>query len=187
MMARWQKILLIILSILSMGLFLSVMFLFGPLTMIRYVPPITMQHMSFYPYLIEFLFWGSGILLVLSVIVLLVIIFAPRKKPEILLKEDRGRLVLHKKAIEGCVRSVVDLDDLMNHPTVKVSTTKRRIKIKIVGSIKRTGNLLGRTDELAEQIRQDLMNLLGIDKEINVHVAFKELSSDTKKNNRRVV
>ena len=52
--------------------------------------------------------------------------------------------MLHRKAIEGFVRSSLQDSDFLEAPTIRVKATKRRIKVNVKGTLKRTADLMGK-------------------------------------------
>ena len=121
-------------------------------------------------YFRQYLFWIALAVTVILLIVILVLIFYPRVKQTFVLKEDKGRLSLDKKAIEGFVSS----------PDVKVRATKNKIKVKVKGQLTRTSSLIGKTNALMTEIQNDLQEILGSQEKIKVNVAYKTFDEEEK-------
>ena len=85
-------------------------------------------------------FWVALVLLGIMLFLFLFILLFPRRKGTFELKEEQGKLVLHRKAIEGFVRSSLQDSDFLEAPTIRVKATKRRIKVNVKGTLKGTGH-----------------------------------------------
>ena len=58
-------------------------------------------------YLSRYVFWGTVVLASLILLLMLVIVFYPKRRLEIQLADADGKLMLKNSAIEGFVRSVL--------------------------------------------------------------------------------
>lgn len=125
-------------------------------------------------YLQQYLFWVALVFAVVVIILILVLIFYPRVKQTFVLKEEQGRLSLDKKAIEGFVRSKIQGEGFVQSPKVKVRATRNKINVNIIGELTRTSSLIGKTEALMEDIRQDLQQILGSEEKVKVNVTYKE-------------
>jgi ribosomal protein S3 len=131
-------------------------------------------------YFRQYLFWIALAVTVILLIVILVLIFYPRVKQTFVLKEDKGRLSLDKKAIEGFVRSKLRGVGFVSSPDVKVRATKNKIKVKVKGQLTRTSSLIGKTNALMTEIQNDLQEILGSQEKIKVNVAYKTFDEEEK-------
>ena len=101
--------------------------------------------------------WVALVLLGIMLFLFLFILLFPRRKGTFELKEEQGKLVLHRKAIEGFVRSSLQDSDFLEAPTIRVKATKRRIKVNVKGTLKRTADLIGQTEAWSKQWKNGLL------------------------------
>ena len=101
----------------------------------------------------------------------------PRRKGTFELKEEQGKLVLHRKAIEGFVRSSLQDSDFLEAPTIRVKATKRRIKVNVKGTLKRTADLIGQTEAWSKTMEERLARLVGTGHKITIDVHFEDIQS----------
>lgn len=132
----------------------------------------------------NYLFWVGAVLAILMVIVILVIIFYPKRVTTFTLNENRGKLTLDKRAIEGYVRSSIKEENFMNNPKVRVTATKNKIDVDVRGRLKKTSDLVGRTDRWTKNVESDLRNLIGTSEKISIKVKFKDLEPKPTTNTR---
>lgn len=125
-----------------------------------------------------FLFWSAVVFSIVLLIFICVLIFYPRIKQTFVLNEDRGRLSLDKKAIEGFVRSKLKGVGFVSSPKVKVRATKNTIKIYVTGQLTRTSSIIGKTGNLMEEIKDELQAILGSEEKVKVDVAYKEFEKE---------
>ena len=102
------------------------------------------------------IFWVALVLLGIMLFSIFILLF-PRRKGTFELKEEQGKLVLHRKAIEGFVRSSLQDSDFLEAPTIRVKATKRRIKVNVKGTLKRTADLIGQTEAWSKQWKNGLL------------------------------
>lgn len=187
-MTKWQKLVLTLIELAAIVIFGSVITILGPYTSSRFIPSFSLYPLENHESLIiDLLFWGSVVLLGVVVVLIVVTLCVPQKKMIILLSDNKGKLELSKKAVEGCVHSVIDLNQLMERPSIKVSMTKRKLSIKVTGTFRRTSDLKGKTDDVANKIKQDLIMLLGIEEDIQLQVSMKNISNHSKLKQTRVI
>lgn len=120
----------------------------------------------------QYLFWVALVFAIVLLIGILVLIFYPKVKQTFVLKEEKGRLSLDKRAIEGFVRSKLQGMGFVASPNVKVRATKRQIKVKVKGQLTRTSSLIGKTNTLMAEIQQELQEILGSQEKVKVNVAY---------------
>lgn len=106
----------------------------------------------------------------------------PKVKQTFVLKEEKGRLSLDRKAIEGFVRTKTQNVGFVASPDVKVRATKNKIRIKIKGQLNRTSAHIGKTETLMKEIQQELQEILGSQEKIKVDVAYKSFDDEQDKN-----
>ncbi|WP_159723201.1 alkaline shock response membrane anchor protein AmaP [Enterococcus sp. CSURQ0835] len=123
-------------------------------------------------YLRQYLFWAAVVVLILLLIALLVIIFYPKTRNQFMLKNNQGKLLVDKKAIEGLVQTSIDQNDFVDTPKVNVKATKNKIKINVKGQLKKTSSLIAQTERWATGVEQQIKNLLGSGEKVAVNVNF---------------
>lgn len=133
-------------------------------------------------YFQQYLFWIALFFAVLLVILIFVLLFYPRVKQTFVLEENKGRLSLDKKAIEGFVRSKIKGVGFVDSPKVKVRGTTRKINVYINGQLTRTSSIIGKTEALMEDIRTDLQQILGPEEKVKINVTYKEYEKEEKAN-----
>ncbi|GAA2943619.1 alkaline shock response membrane anchor protein AmaP [Enterococcus raffinosus] len=133
-------------------------------------------------FLREYLFWVALVFSIILLIFILFLIFYPKVKQTFVLKEEKGRLSLDRKAIEGFVRTKTQNVGFVASPDVKVRATKNKIRIKIKGQLNRTSAHIGKTETLMKEIQQELQEILGSQEKIKVDVAYKSFDDEQDKN-----
>lgn len=134
------------------------------------------------PYLSNIIFWLSLIVFCLVLAIGIVIFFIPTKKKNLLFVLPNGTLNLSLKSIENFVMFTVTKDPVIIAPQVKVYLTKKNLKVKILGYLGDSENLIGHSDEYALKIQDSLNQLLG-EHNMNLFVTMK--MKDYKQNTRR--
>ena len=127
--------------------------------------------------------WVALVLLGIMLFLFLFILLFPRRKGTFELKEEQGKLVLHRKAIEGFVRSSLQDSDFLEAPTIRVKATKRRIKVNVKGTLKRTADLIGQTEAWSKTMEERLARLVGTGHKITIDVHFEDIQSMKRHNN----
>ncbi|WP_395386892.1 alkaline shock response membrane anchor protein AmaP [Pediococcus parvulus] len=130
---------------------------------------------NYYAYTI--MFWISVVVLAAFLIVILIILFYPKATTTFTLKENRGKLSVHSRAIEGMVRSMLNKEDFIGSPKVKVQTLKRRITVIVKGEIKRTSALVDHTEEWSNRAQDRIKNLVGAHHSVKVNVRLERYQS----------
>ncbi|WP_317638273.1 alkaline shock response membrane anchor protein AmaP [Lactobacillus xylocopicola] len=114
----------------------------------------------------------SAIVLVILVISLLVILAWPVQRYFNLIHKRTGHVTITSKAINGYISN--SLADLPYLSKVKVDSrlTKRRIKIKISGSLGAGENVAELLDSYFDELAKNLKLLLGIDQKPKIIIKF---------------
>lgn len=186
-MTRTKKIISIILILILMLAFFSIT------TFYQYTENLSFRFLplSKYPligqYFPGFLFWLSVILIAIGFLAILVILFYPKKLGKVKLKEDHGSLSIDKNAIKGFVESVVEQNSFISPPKVKVAMTKRKVKVKIKGDLKRTTDLVEKNERLVDQIESSLKQLIGLKQKIKIQVAYQGFENPSHPKDTRVI
>lgn len=177
----------------ALGIILSLLLLSVLVTMMMFTSSAATLPFGFNPpqflfrplinyYFQQYLFWVALVFAILLVILIFILIFYPRVKQTFVLQEDSGRLSLDKKAIEGFVRSKIKGVGFVNSPKVKVRATTNKLNVNITGELTRTSSVIGKTEALMEDIRQDLQGILGPEEKVKVNVTYKEYEKEEKTN-----
>lgn len=129
-------------------------------------------------YFRQYLFWIALAFTVILLLFILFLIFYPKVKRTFVLKEDRGRLSLDKRAIEGFVRSKINGAGFVASPEVKVRATKNKIKVKVKGQLNRTSSHIGKTEALMNEVQTELQEILGSREKVKVDVAYQSFEEE---------
>ncbi|WP_412988869.1 alkaline shock response membrane anchor protein AmaP [Pediococcus siamensis] len=116
------------------------------------------------------LFWIAVLCLALFLIALVVVLFYPKATTTFVLKDDRGKLSVHSRAIEGIVRSMINDEDFIGSPKVRVQTLNHRIRVMVKGEIKRTSALVDHTEDWSARVQERIRNLIGENHSVKVNV-----------------
>lgn len=169
-MNKWSKTLFIICSLVLLLLCLVVISLTWPWGSSSMFLNVIREFFFTNYYANSALFWLALVIAGLSLIMLIVVVFLPHNKTTFKLKDDRGKLTLHKKAIDGIVRSMLNEKDFIGDPKVNTTATNRRIQINVRGNIKRTSDLVDHTQEWSNRVEERVQNLVGSNHKVKVKV-----------------
>ena len=92
--------------------------------------------------------------------------------------------MLHRKAIEGFVRSSLQDSDFLEAPTIRVKATKRRIKVN-VRHTETNGRFNWTNRSLVKTMEERLARLVGTGHKITIDVHFEDIQSMKRHNNSR--
>lgn len=174
-MNKFVKTILIILSVVLLSIFLSVVAIYyfiasNPLDFSSLQQFVLTNH-----YAQLYLFWVAATLAILTVIGIFVILFYPKRVTKFVLDENRGKLAIDKRAIEGYVRTSIKQEDFMDNPKVHVTATKNKLKVNVRGQLKKTSGLIGQTDRWARNVETNLRQLIGTDEKVSIKVKFQAI------------
>lgn len=174
-MNKILKTILIIISLVLLSIFLSVAAIYyfiasNPLDLSS-----LQQFVLTNNYAQIYLFWVAVALAIITVIGIFVILFYPKRVTKFVLHEERGKLALDKRAIEGYVRTSIKQEDFMNDPKVNVAATKNKIKVNVRGQLKKTSGLVGQTDRWAKNVETKIRELLGPEEKVSIKVKLQAL------------
>mgnify|MGYP000844400384 CR=1 FL=1 len=130
-------------------------------------------------YLSRYLFWGSLVLSVLILLLMLVILFYPKRALEIQLEEKGGKLKLKNSAIEGFVRSVVNENSFIKNPKVRVNSRKNKCLVYVEGEILPSDNIIKRTQSIKDEIGNGLTQFFGMNHGVKLDVSVKDYKPKT--------
>ncbi len=131
-------------------------------------------------YLPYFLFWGSGLCLLLLGTFLIGIWLIPSNKDSLLLKEKNGELKIERKALENFVRQTLQREVLIEDASIKVKINKKAVTVKISGKMRQVPALPEHTRYLIETIKKGFEQLFGIKEQITVKVVLKDYRQSQK-------
>ena len=125
-------------------------------------------------YLSRYLFWGTLVLSILILLFMLVIIFYPKQHLEIKLEDAGGELKLKNSAIEGFVRSVVNENNFIKNPKVRVNSRKNKCLVYVEGEILPSDNIIQRTQSIKDEIGNGLTQFFGLNHGVKLDVSVKD-------------
>lgn len=128
----------------------------------------------------HYLFWVSLVLFVVIVIAILVVLFYPRTKAEIDLKEKQGTLLLSKSAIEGFVRSLINNKEIMETPNVSVKLYKRKFKVIVSGTLESRVNVIPEVSQIKADIEKGLKEFFGLNQSVKFEISVKKIKAPDK-------
>lgn len=179
-MSRISKVLFTI----GLLLFLFVMFFVVVENQQAISLPVYLIPMSEYPligsYMTVILFWSGIGFMVLALLALLVVWFFPKQTSRLELSSDSGDLVIQKKAIENMILQIVKKEHFIDHPSVKVKMTKKKIKADVAGKMRPVAAVPERQAELVDKIKTEVHQLMGVNSSITTDVVLKDLATATK-------
>ena len=130
-------------------------------------------------YLSRYLFWGTLVLSVLILLLMLVILFYPKRDLEIQLEEKGGKLKLKNSAIEGFVRSVVNENNFIKNPKVRVNSRKNKCLVYVEGEILPSENIIERSQLIQQEIADGLTQFFGMNHGVKLDVSVKDYKPKT--------
>jgi len=125
-------------------------------------------------YLSRYIFWGTLVLSILILLSMLVIIFYPKQHLEIELENAGGELKLKSSAIEGFVRSVVNENNFIKNPKVRVNSRKNKCLVYVEGEILPSDNIIQRTQSIKDEIGNGLTQFFGLNHGVKLDVSVKD-------------
>ena len=124
-------------------------------------------------HLSQYIFISSSILGALLLICLLILIFYPKTYQEVLLDDKTGNLTLKVSAIEGLVREIVTL-------------YQAKIKIDVKGEIIPRVEIVEKTKEIEQEIKESIQNFFGINYDLKLKIKVSSLAENKSSTSRRV-
>lgn len=167
-------------------------FLFRVFVHYQFINPLRREFLSpdDYPvigrYLPNYFYWGSIFLIVLFFIVILAVLFLPKEKSSIVLDENKGKLEITKNAIIGLVKSQLNQAALVENEKIKVKMKKRKIDIKIIGSVTNTSSVVGKSNQLIKDLEHTIVSFIGLNTPLKVNVVFNDVPRANFKKKSRV-
>ncbi|WP_413536854.1 alkaline shock response membrane anchor protein AmaP [Carnobacterium divergens] len=167
-MKRWQKVLMILLSILEMivAFYVITQFKYIVKTPFHFLKSIN-SNTNLY-YIPTVLFWISTIVFIFSSLKLVLIVFYPKKEKQLKLSStDASSLLIQKKAVESIILIKADEKDFFEDTSTKVIVKSKKNKIsgKIVGSVNATPELTEKSKIFLNELQEDLEKILSLKSE----------------------
>ncbi|WP_135019933.1 alkaline shock response membrane anchor protein AmaP [Carnobacterium divergens] len=167
-MKRWQKVLMILLSILEMivAFYVITQFKYIVKTPFHFLKSIN-SNTNLY-YIPTVLFWISTIVFIFSSLKLVLIVFYPKKEKQLKLSStDASSLLNQKKAVESIILIKADEKDFFEDTSTKVIVKSKKNKIsgKIVGSVNATPELTEKSKIFLNELQEDLEKILSLKSE----------------------
>ena len=110
---------------------------------------------------------------------MLVILFYPKRDLEIQLEEKGGKLKLKNSAIEGFVRGLVNENNFIKNPKVRVNSRKNKCLVYIEGEILPSNNIIKRTQSIKDEIGNGLTQFFGMNHGVKLDVSVKDYKPKT--------
>lgn len=177
-MSKWKKAGFILVALLLLTFLLPV--IWDQTTTIR--PLSIFKWQILLPqFLNQYLLWFAITLSILLVVGILVVIFYPKDKQTFILQEGKDTLKIQKKAIEGLVDVHLNQRDFINKPQIKIKAVRNKMIIKIKGELARTSDLISRMDHFTNDIKADIIHILGHGKDYIVNVDFSKVEPKEEK------
>lgn len=177
-MGKMRKLLF---SILLLGLFITLFFVFIENQQAIHLP---VRFISMYdypgiePYVQPVLFWLSAVFIVIAVLLLIVTIFYPKKSSTLTVEHKNGTLKIQRRAIENFVLKIVQKEPFIENPMVKAKMSKKKIRIKIAGNMRKTMSVPEKQEELVNEVKNEVSNLMGTTESIETEVRLQDYQKD---------
>ncbi|MDQ0221729.1 alkaline shock response membrane anchor protein AmaP [Streptococcus moroccensis] len=141
------------------------------------------------PFSGQFIFWSSIILAAILLMALLILSFFPRPKTQVKLKDEKGRLLLTKSAIDGLVKATISNQVFMKNPSVSSKLYKNKIVVSVKGGIIPRQGAAEKAKAIEELLVQNLREFVGLDYPLKfkVTVTDTEIETSQEQNAPRVI
>ncbi|MDN6640291.1 MAG: alkaline shock response membrane anchor protein AmaP [Tetragenococcus sp.] len=168
-------------SILLLGLFITLFFVFIENQQAIHLP-VYFISMDDYPllgpYVQPILFWLSVVFIAVAILLLLGTIFAPKKSNTLLIKRKNGKLKVQKKAVENFVMTIVREEPFIENPNVKAKLTRKKVKIKIAGNLRKAMRIPDKQNALVDEVKNEVSALLGTTDNIQTEVRLQDYQKE---------
>lgn len=138
------------------------------------------------PYMADYLFWGSTVLLILFLILILVVLFWPMNRTTIIYHKGSSSLKVNKKAVDNFILAAIQQEDYIAEPRVKSKLKKNKVMVFIEGNVKATTDVSGKIQLFTNKLETELREFLGIEEDKQVIVSLKNLATSDSKKTKRV-
>lgn len=130
------------------------------------------------------MFWIAACVCVVSILWVIGVFFTSNKKLSYTFKTSKGMLTIEKNAVQGFVQSILEDYDFVGKPNVKVHLKKHTADIDVHAQLKRTSELYGKHEVIAQRIEQELADLMGVKDKITIRVRYTGYSQKTESTSR---
>ena len=142
-------------------------------------------------YLSRYVFWGTLVLAILVLFLILIVIFYPKQHLEVKLSDADGKLSVKNSALEGFVSCLVTDHGLINNPTVHVNSRKNKCYINVKGELNTAEDVVNKGQLIQDEIAKGLKQFFGIDHAVKLKISVSDIKPKketevTKKNTSRV-
>lgn len=107
------------------------------------------------------IFWLSVTIFCLILVTGIIVILSPITKKNLLFVSSNGTLNISRRSIENYVLYTIINNPIIFNPQIEVHITKKMLKIKILGYMTDSKDLIGNSDQYALQVQEELNQLLG--------------------------
>ncbi|MFG7388387.1 alkaline shock response membrane anchor protein AmaP [Lactococcus lactis] len=112
--------------------------------------------------------------------------FYPKTYQEVLLDDKTGNLTLKVSAIEGLVREIVSNNGYIRNPKINVTLYQAKIKIDVKGEIIPRVEIVEKTKEIEQEIKESIQNFFGINYDLKLKIKVSSLAENKSSTSRRV-
>ena len=126
-------------------------------------------------YLSRYVFWGTLVLAILVLFLILIVIFYPKQHLEVKLSDADGKLSVKNSALEGFVSCLVTDHGLINNPTVHVNSRKNKCYINVKGELNTAEDVVNKGQLIQDEIAKGLKQFFGIDHAVKLKISVSDI------------
>lgn len=120
-----------------------------------------------------YLFWVSLGLVMVLFVSWIVLLAWPRRQATYLFQQKLGELTINRQAVTNFVASAVAREPFIKNAKVKVEMRRKKIKITVKGQLTKNKDAATQGQRFIEQVRQDLVDCLGVSQQSKISVQLK--------------
>ncbi|MCH5461630.1 alkaline shock response membrane anchor protein AmaP [Lactobacillus sp. LC28-10] len=135
----------------------------------------------------NYLFWGGLVLTVILIGLLFAIMAWPKSFLLYRTRHNNGQLRVTRKAIDNFTLSSLRQEPFISDPKVTTKLSRKRLKIKIHGTLRSSPNAALQSKQFTEKLERDLKQLLGIDHDRKIDIHLTNFKRNRQSNHPRVV
>ncbi|MBO1126621.1 alkaline shock response membrane anchor protein AmaP [Enterococcus faecalis] len=132
-------------------------------------------------YLSVYLFWASLITIILGILLMLIVLFFPEQKEEILFSKRNGQLKIKNKAIEQFIISMIEQEKWLKNPKISSKFVKNKLKVSVIGDFNQSIDLKEQSNLLNQRMTNELCHLLGITEEKYINIELRQYMNEQSK------
>lgn len=118
-----------------------------------------------------FSFWAAVVLGVISVLGFIIVLFYPCQVDAYVFKDKNSQLRISRKALLGFVTASLEDQTFVNNPKIKINIRRKKIKVQVRGELNNSASNVAEIEQMwADQLTQDLTNLIGLKQKKTVRV-----------------